>query len=920
VADKLVLVDGHALAYRAFFALPVDGFSTSEGELTNAVYGFSMMLLRTLQEEKPDYVAVTFDAPAATFRHEEFAEYKAHRPPMREEMRSQMERIRQVVETLNIPIFEVPGYEADDLIGSLARQASDEQLDTIIITGDNDALQLVSPQVKVVTPGGHRQRFSDPKVYDEEAVKEKYEIHPRMLVDYKGLVGDKSDNIPGVAGVGDKTARSLIQTYGTVEEIYEHLDEIESTRARKALVGQKEQALLSKHLATIVTDVPITLDLEKCRTSDFDRDRVTTLFRELDFRSLVQRLPISDREEAQQMTFFAQEPLTGADSIAVTTEEELNSLVSRLSESSRFALDVETTSPDAMKADLVGFSFAAEFGEAFYVPVGHLLPGDTGAQLPMALVVERLRPVLENPKIAKAAHNAKYDLTVLARHGIRVQGLDVDTMIAAYLLDPSRRRYRLKDLAWSKLGMEMTPITDLIGKGRDRITMAQVSIADAAAYAGADADATSRLVGVLEDELRQQEQWGLFREVEMPLVEVLMDMEMTGVALDTEELMQISRIFHQRIVALEKEIQGLACHPFNISSTQQLAVVLFEELGLPVQAKTKTGYSTRASVLEGLRELHPIIDLILEHRQLTKLKSTYVDALPLLLNRETGRVHTSYNQTGTVTGRMSSSDPNLQNIPIRTELGRHVRAAFVAQEGWLLLGADYSQVELRILAHISQDPNLLGAFARGEDIHASTASAILQVPLSEVTPAMRRLAKTINFGIIYGMGEYGLAQRTELSLEEAREFIAHYFERYERVKDYVERTKREAHERGYLSTLLGRRRYFPELQATSQTHGGMKRAAEREAINMPIQGSAADILKIAMIRLHRALEKRNLGARMILQVHDELVVEVPQEELDAVSHLVRSVMEKAWDLDASLKVDVAVGRNWEQMKPYETPS
>lgn len=920
MAEKLVLVDGHALAYRAFFALPVDGFSTSEGELTNAVYGFSMMLLRTLQDEKPDYVAVTFDAPAATFRHEEFAEYKAHRPPMREEMRSQMERIRQVVETLNIPIFEVPGYEADDLIGSLARQASDEQLDTIIITGDNDILQLVSPQVKVVTPGGHRQRFSDAKVYDEEAVKEKYGIDPRMLVHYKALVGDKSDNIPGVAGVGDKTARSLIQTYGTVEEIYEHLDKIESTRARKALVGQKEQALLSKRLAMIVTDVPITLDLEKCRTSDYDRDRVTTLFRELDFRSLVQRLPISDRKEAQQMTFFAQEPLTGADSIAVTTEEELNSLVSRLSESSRFALDVETTSPDAMKADLVGLSFAAEFGEAFYVPVGHLLPGDTGVQLPMALVVERLRPVLENPKIAKAAHNAKYDLTVLARHGIRVQGLDVDTMIAAYLLDPSRRRYRLKDLAWSKLGMEMTPITDLIGKGRDRITMAQVSIADAAAYAGADADATSRLVGVLEDELRQREQWGLFREVEMPLVEVLMDMEMAGVAVDTEELMQISRIFYQRIVALEKEIQDLAGHPFNISSTQQLAVVLFEELGLPVQAKTKTGYSTRASVLEGLRELHPIIDLILEHRQLTKLKSTYVDALPLLLNRETGRVHTSYNQTGTVTGRVSSSDPNLQNIPIRTELGRHVRAAFVAQEGWLLLGADYSQVELRIMAHISQDPNLLGAFARGEDIHASTASAILQVPLSEVTPAMRRLAKAINFGIIYGMGEYGLAQRTDLSLEEAREFIAHYFERYEGVKDYVERTKREAHEQGYVSTILGRRRYFPELQATSQAHGGMKRAAEREAINMPIQGSAADILKIAMVRLHRALEKRSLGARMILQVHDELVVEVPQEELDTVSHLVRSVMEKAWDLDASLKVDVAVGRNWEQMEAYETRS
>jgi len=836
---------------------------------------------------------------------------------MREEMRSQMKRIQEVVEAMNIPIFEVPGFEADDLIGSLAKQATEKKLETVIITGDNDTLQLVSPLVKVMMPGGHRQKFSEARLYDDEAVEEKYGVDPLLLVDYKGLVGDKSDNIPGVSGVGDKTARQLIQQFGTIEEIYEHLEEIDSTRAKKALTGQKNQALLSKRLATIVTDVPITLNVEECRTSDYDREKAMALFRELGFRSLVRRLPASDREKARQMPLFAQQRLTQGTHVTVTTEQQLASLVSQLSQAPRIVLDVETTSRDAMKADLVGFAFATKAGQGLYVPVGHLLAEGAGDQLPLELVVERLRPVLENSKIPKTAHNGKYDLTVLARHGIRVQGLDFDTMIAAYLIDPSRRGYGLKDLAWSKLGLEMKPITGLIGTGRAQITMAQVSIADVTAYAGADADATYRLVGPLEDELRQREQWDLFREVEMPSVEVLMEMEMAGVALDTDELMQISRSLYQRIIVLEKEIHRLADHPFNVNSTQQLGVVLFEELGLPVKAKTKTGYSTRASVLEELRESHPIIDLVLEHRQLTKLKSTYVDALPLLVNVETGRVHTSYNQTGTVTGRISSSDPNLQNIPIRTELGRHVRRAFIAQEGWVLLGADYSQVELRIVAHMSQDPNLLAAFARGEDIHASTASTVFEVPLAAVTPQMRRIAKTINFGITYGMGEYGLAQRTELSLDQARQFIANYFSRYEKVKEYVEQTKTEARETGYVSTLLGRRRYFPELQATSRAHGGMKRAAEREAINMPIQGSAADILKIAVVRLHNALKERKLAARMILQVHDELVLEVPQEELTPVARLVRSVMENAMALDAPLKVDLAAGENWEEMKAYQ---
>ncbi|MDH4208177.1 MAG: DNA polymerase, partial [Anaerolineae bacterium] len=646
MAKKLMLIDGHALAYRAFFALPVDAFSTSGGELTNAVYGFTMMLLHALQTEKPDYIAVTFDAPEATFRHEEFEEYKAHRPPMREEMRSQMSRIRQVVQALNVPTFEVAGYEADDLIGALARQASEKGVETVIVTGDNDTLQLVSPRVRVITPGGHSQRFSEAKLFDEQAVRDKYGIEPYLVADYKALVGDKSDNIPGVSGVGEKTAQQLIQEYGSIERIYEHLEEIESGRARKALEGQEERAQLSKRLATIVTDVPIKLDLEKCRTSDYDRGEATELFRELEFRSLVQRLPQSEHGQAMQMPLFAQKPLPAEQSFAVTSEEQLHALVSELLAAPRIAIDVETTSTDAMRADLVGISLAAQPGRGFYIPVGHLLAQGWGGQLPLELVAERLRPTLGDPKVTKTAHNAKYDLTVLRRHGIEVQGLDFDTMIAAYLLEPSRRGFGLKDLAWSKLGMEMKPISELIGQGREQITMAQVSIADAAAYAAADVEATLRLVDVLEDELRRREQWEPFRDVEMPLVRVLMDMEMSGVAVDVDALKEISTGMYRRVTELEEQIQGLAGHPFNVSSTQQLGEVLFDELGLPVKARTKTGYSTKASVLEELKTEHPIIELLLEHRQLTKLKSTYVDSLPLLVNRETGRVHTSYNQTG----------------------------------------------------------------------------------------------------------------------------------------------------------------------------------------------------------------------------------------------------------------------------------
>ncbi|MFQ5813217.1 MAG: DNA polymerase I [Anaerolineae bacterium] len=938
---KLVLIDGHALAYRGYYALP-QSLTTSQGELTNAVFGFTSMLLNVLRDEKPDYIAVAFDV-GKTFRHEEYKEYKAHRIEMPDELRTQMARIQEIVRALGIPIIEAEGYEADDVLGTLAQKAEKEGLETLIVTGDTDTFQLIDDHTRVLTS---RRAFSDTVVYDQQGIEKRYGLQPHQLIDYKALVGDTSDNIPGVRGIGKKTATSLLQRYGSVEEIYAHLDEVESSRFRNALEKGRESAILSKFLVTIVTDLSIELDWEACRTSEFDQDKVKELFRELEFRTLLNRLPsepgaerarqaspqqLSMFEEAKQVEEVKEERATPTNYQIVGDKEALDDLVARLSKAAAITLDTETTSTDAMTADLVGIALTDREGEGYYVPVGHglevgswkpaLSPVEglevgSGKQLPLDHVLEKLGPVLEDESIAKYAHNGKYDLTVLVRHGAQVKGLSFDTMIAEWLADPASRNLGLKNLAWARLGVEMTPITDLIGTGKKQITMAQVPVAQAARYACADVDMTHRLVKVLKPELRERELWPLFTEVEMPLVPVLAEMEMKGVKLDVEYLGEMSRQLHRQLSALEREIQETVGYAFNVNSTQQLSDALFVRLGLPAKGvqKTKSGhYSTAASVLEKLRGQHPVIELILEQRELAKLKSTYVDALPQLVNERTGRVHTSYNQTGTVTGRLSSSDPNLQNIPIRTEVGRQVRRAFVAEEGSVLLAADYSQVELRVLAHISQDEGLLAAFRRGEDIHASTAATIFEVPLDQVTREMRRVAKMINFGLSYGMSGYGLAQRTGLSQKEADRFIESYFANYPKVKVYMEETKREAAQQGYVETLLHRRRYFPELQR-SKVPGALRRAAEREAINMPIQGSSADIIKIAMIQLHRALKERGLKSGMTLQVHDELVLEVPEGELEVVALLVKSIMEEAFELDAPLRVDMKVGRDWLEMK------
>ena len=927
--NKFILIDGHSLAYRAFHALPQD-MMTSHGELTNAVFGFTSMLLTVWREEQPDYIAVAFDV-GRTFRHEEYDLYKANRRETPEEMIGQMERIHELVDVFHLPSFSVDGYEADDVLGTLARQAVKKGLDVVIVTGDRDALQLVDDHVKVLTSG---RRFSDTAIYDPAAVERRYGLSPHQLIDLKALMGDKSDNIPGVRSIGEKTATKLLKEYGTLDGVYEHLDEITNKRAQNALREGRDDAFLSQYLGRIVVDVPIELDVEQCRAVEFDRRRVVALFNEMEFRSLINRLPTVESascrrsetagEGASQMSLFGDAPSTAEQEPgvtgkykAVTTSAGLADLVARLSDVKALAFDTETTSTDSMRTELVGIALACKPGEGYYIPVGH---EPEEAQLPLDEVKAALGPLLANPDLDKYAHYAKYDMEVLERVGMKVEGLAFDTMIAEWVLNPTSHNLGLKNLALVRLGVEMTPISELIGTGKAQISMAIVPVERVVPYAGADADMTLRLAREMVPELHDRHLWKLFTDVEMPLIRVLMQMEMTGIALDTEVLALLSATLQERLSALEREIHERAGQPFNISSTEQLSDVLFVALGLPKKGlrKTKSGrYSTAADVLEALRDDHPIVGLVLEYRQLRKLKSTYVDTLPRLVNPQTGRLHTSFNQTGTSTGRLSSSDPNLQNIPIRTEVGRQIRRAFVARPGWRLLAADYSQIELRVLAHVSGDQAMLAAFERGEDIHASTAAAIYGVPLDEVTPDMRRVAKTTNFAISYGVTGFGLSRQTNLTPEDAQQFITQYFDRYPGVEAYLEGIKKKAAEDGYVETLLGRRRYFPELRPERGIRRTVRQAIERVAINAPIQGSAADIIKIAMNELYDRLKQRGLQSKILLQIHDELILEVPEAELDELVPLVRDAMEGAMTLRVPLKVDVKVGENWLDMKGIE---
>jgi DNA polymerase-1 len=898
----LVLFDGNALLHRAFHALPPLTVRKT-GETVGAVYGFALMLLKVINEIKPSHCAIAFDMKGPTFRHELFDQYKAHRAETPQELVGQLGRVKQLVTAFNIPIFELQGYEADDILGALSQQASRKDIDTVIVTGDADTMQLVSPKVKVLYPrpkGG----FSNTVLYDGAAVAEKYGVKPEQITDLKGLAGDPSDNIPGVAGIGAKTAVKLIEQFGSIEEIYQRIDEVTPPKLQALLRENEAIARQSKELATIVTGTPVSLNPDDCRVSQYDRNKVTELFRELEFASLLPKLPQTETTETAPVEA---KPPQGEYKI-VSEARDLDKLVKRLSEAKSFAFDTETTGLDPMAAKLVGLSFSPAKGEAYYIPVGHVGLDPVG-QLPLEEVIASLKPLMEDKKLAKLAHNGKYDMTVLAQYGVTVQNLTFDSMLAAYLL--GEKSLGLKNLAFARLAVEMTPIAELIGVGSKQIPMSQVEIARAADYASADADMTLRLAKVFGPELKEQGLWKLFAEVEMPLTPVLMGMERNGVALDTGLLKQMSQRLGEQLLKLEKDIYDNVGHQFNINSPQQLSNILFEELKLPTARKTKGGYSTSAAILEELRGVHPVIGFILDYRQLSKIKSTYIDALPNLINPKTGRVHTSFNQTRTTTGRLSSSEPNLQNIPVRGEMGKEVRQAFIAPRGSYLLSADYSQIDLRALAHLSQDKSLTSAFRHDEDIHRATAAQVFGVDPSKVTPEMRRTAKTVNFGVIYGMSDYGLEQATGLSREEAAAFISAYFEKYPGVKQYLESTKEKARKDGYVQTILGRKRAIPEINHANRQ---LREAAERMAINMPVQGTSADIIKVAMINLDSEMAKRQLKSQMILQVHDELIFEVPKAEQTEMRKLVPELMSSAIELSVPLKVDVKTGPNWGEMK------
>ncbi len=969
----LVLLDGHALYHRAFHAFPEE-MSTTSGEPTNAVFGFTRMLLDVFRYIKPEYLALAFDRPTPTFRHKAFGPYKAHRPPLPDSMRAQFARVREVVAAFNIPVYEIDGYEADDVLGTLSLQAEREHTRTVIATGDLDTLQLVDPWIRVTFARSPRR--GEFEYFDEDAVRARYGFDPVRLVDYKALVGDTSDNIPGVPGIGQKTATKLIEDFGTLENILEHLDAL-PPRARASLQEHAEQARQSKYLATIVRTVPITLDLEGARALRYDPDAARKLMYELEFYSLADRLPrradasgeamleLSEVTEtpvdlnpsgevvtrdatepepdgAMQLSLFEAsdlqalaeegEPLperrqperratpstpTGTNTLIVRTPEALDVLARSLASAGMFAFDLETDSTNEMQAGIVGLSFSSGEGEAYYIPVGHTTTAtgeEPGPQLAIADVVERLRPVLSDESVGKVGHNAKFDMMVLARHGVWVRGLRFDTMIAAYLLNPGRRGLGLKEQAFENLGIVMTQITELIGKGSKQISMAATPVRAAADYAGMDADVTLRLMHHLEPQLQQRGLDELFRTIEVPLVPVLGMMELAGILVDPAFLRRMGRELEEQMSALVDDVYQAVGHQFNINSTKQLSELLFGELKLPHGRKNKTGYSVEAEVLEGLRGLHPVVDGILEYRQMSKLKSTYVDGLLELIDPDDHRVHTSFNQTIASTGRLSSSNPNLQNIPVRTEAGKRIRRSFLADPGTYLLTADYSQIELRILAHITREPALVEAFEQDLDIHAATAAQLFKTDVANVTPDQRRLAKTVNFAVLYGQSAFGLARVTGMSNADAAEFIRNYERTFPQVRHYVEDTLHQARTQGFVQTLMGRKRLIQDLAGLPAVQ---RQAAEREAINMPIQGTNADMIKLAMIRLQQQLDELDLRARMILQVHDELVLEVPDDDIELVSNLVRGAMTEAIKLSVPVKVEMKLGRNWYEVRPLD---
>lgn len=892
---RLIAIDGNSLLYRAFFA--VRYLSTSGGVPTNAVFGLTSMLLRVL-DEKPDFVAVAFDTPKPTFRHEEYKEYKAQRKPTPNALLDQAPIAREMIRAFNIPVVEVPGFEADDVIAAMAVEAERQGIDTTIVTGDLDTLQLVNDHISVMTTV---KGVTDTVIYDPNAVMERFHIGPHQMVDFKALKGDPSDNIPGVPGIGEKTASELIQKYGTVDNLLEHVGDLPEGRLKTTLTQNKDLALLSKRLSQLVTDLPEKIDLEAYRAVEPDYDALRDMFVRLEFKTMLKRLP---EVAAANGKAVPREVTALGVCRQILSPQELRELMDNLRQAGEFAIHCHTTQGKSIQAELIGISFCTGTGTAAYVQVlDPVLEGKSGSlelgfEGTYQARLTDLREVLESDKLVKYCHDYKLDYAALALRGVKLAGVTFDTMLAAYLLDASRGSYDIGTVGFEQISVELPGVTE---KKND------VVVDDVTRICG-EAEVIYRTWPVLDQKLRDANMLGLLMDMELPIAPILAEMELVGVQVDVGQLGELSCTLDTDIRAIEQSIYEQAGMEFNIGSTKQLQSVLFEKLGLTLSRKTKTGFSTSAAVLEELAADHPIVADVLRWRELTKIKSTYSDALPKLINNGTGRIHTSLNQAVTATGRLSSSDPNLQNLPIRTKLGRQIRRAFVASRDNVLLSADYSQIELRILAHFTGDANLVRAFEEDEDIHTATACIIFNCPAGDVTPEMRRRAKTVNFAVIYGMADFTLGRSLGISRQEAREYIDTYFARFPGVNEYADQTTEQARSLGYVTTLLGRRRYIPEINSSNYN---FRMFAERAAINMPIQGTAADIMKLAMIRVHSGLQ--STSARMLLQVHDELLFEVAPGEVDKLAAIVRDGMEHAYDLRVPLKVDIKAGPNWSEM-------
>jgi DNA polymerase-1 len=935
-AATLYLVDGYALIYRAFFAMIARPLTTRRGENTSAAWGVTNFLLRLLDRRRPDYLAWVHDV-GESFRHQAYPQYKATREKLGLELQQEfdrsVERIEQILEAFRVPVIGVEGYEADDVIGTLAAAIAPRGVQVVIVSGDKDFYQLIGPGVALLNPGRGGPAAVEEHWVDQTNASERLGVPPERVVDYLALVGDTSDNVPGVKGVGEKTALELLKAFGDLDAILANADRISGKRAREAVQQHADLARLSRDLVTIRRDVPLSLELDRLRVRPPDVARLTDLFTELEFRSLIPKLSSLDLAPAGNVAPATQPArvVPGAPSLATLTPAraepsivddpaQLPAAVAEWRRAPLLAVDTETTSLDPMRAELVGMSLAVASGRSWYLPFAHVPPdgelaGGTAPRNLPPLASEPLAPLrdlLSDPRVLKAGHNVKYDWLVLRRAGAELTGVAYDSMLASFVLDPGRRSHALDDLARERLSLALRTYPELVGRGKAERSFAEVPVADAARYCASDSEMVLRLHDAFQSELEDHQVVRLLDTIEVPLIPVLVDMESRGVRIDLTRLGDIARTFAGELAALERAIHHAAGTDFNINSTPQLRHVLFEKHQLPILKKTKTGPSTDYEVLEQLAAMgHEVPRLLIEYRELSKLKSTYVDALPGFIHPATGRIHTSFNQTGAATGRLSSSDPNLQNIPVRTQRGEAIRRAFVAAPGGVLLTADYSQIELRLLAHLSGDPAFVEAFEQGGDIHRQTAAIIFGVPQDQVTSDMRARAKTINFATIYGQGAFALSRQLGITQEDAKRFIEQYFTRFAGVRAWLDRTVAEARERGYVETLFGRRRYIPELKDRNYN---IRAFGERTATNSPLQGSAADVIKIAMISIAGALKEHGLASRMILQVHDELVFEVPHGEEETATELVKRHMERAVQLRVPLVVSVGVGTNWVDAK------